>query len=179
MIHFLTQCNFTRLAIESMFNVFITNGYDNKTIYVIDSRFFKTLKEMNNYVRNISRADPPSNILIIIGSRFRHQYDEKYYCGLHLQASVKLWFQIIQKTLNGESNLQHAIRCLNYYCYPDRLTSREHEIFMYIKQNNSISEISKKVNVKEKSVYQYIFKLQRFYNQPSLSHLYFFIQEQL
>ncbi len=162
-----------------MFNIFITNGYDKKTIYVIDSRYFKTLNDMNYFVRNLNRTEPTSNILIIIGSRFKHNIDDKYHCGLHLQASVKSWFQIIQKTLNGESNLQHAIRCLNFYCYPDRLTSREHEIFRYIKQNCSISMISKNVNVKEKSVYQYIFKLQRFYNQPSISHLYFFIQQQL
>jgi DNA-binding CsgD family transcriptional regulator len=170
-----TPCLYTRLAIESLFSDFYSH-IEGRFI-ILDSRKFKTISEIHGLAAFYTQNSENTRILIILNGKFVKAGREVLGCGVGIQESISRWGFIIKNIIINEMSLHNTLRCLTRYSSDQMLEGKALSVMRLISRGKKINDISSILKLKPKTVYVYISKLKAIFHQPTINHLYAFLEE--
>lgn len=170
---FYTKCVFFRRAVKEILDEQAMPI--NESIVIMDSRCFSGLGHMLYVCRFLQKLNPSLKVIIMLDEYFSPREVGSFIFFAHLQDSLSRWTSVIKSLMHCESSLDKTVLILEELAKLKSLSFKHLITIDCIRRNMSVMTISLQLDVSSKTVYGYMSDLKNYFNQPTLSHLYYFI----
>lgn len=175
-----TDCTYTKIAIEQLLREkYFDDRSQCNNIKIYDLRFLK-IEDVAYRLIQLFKERRKSNIVFICSDRFIHSKEKpRNIFFLDTKDSIRNWSKHLKKIRYCNSNL---LICFLYLCslyHVSVFTGKKQVIIACIKKGFSFYEIVSFLNIKERTLVNYLGRLTTYFILPHNYSLYKYIKDNI